>query len=83
MKKARKKEAVQDPTIKRLDASIRLFVEMNKPEGKKEISERTIARMLKSLDFTPTEIAKILGKKSRTHVAKYLYQKKKKKFRGA
>ena len=63
--------------LKRLDALIRLFIEMNKPEGKKEFNEATAARILKSVNLTPTEIARILGKKSATDVSTYLYPKKK------
>jgi len=67
----------QDPVVKRLDALIRLFIEMNKPNANKNFNEAIAARILKSLDLTPTEIAKILGKKSATDVAPYLYPKKK------
>jgi len=63
--------------IKRLDALIRLFIEMNKPSDKRKFTEGDAARLLKSVDLTPTEIAKILGKNSATHVAPYLYAKKK------
>jgi len=62
----------------RLDALIRLFVEMNKTESKKGLTEAAAARILKSVGLTPTEIAKILGKKSATDVSSYLYPKKKK-----
>lgn len=65
-----------DPIEKRLDALIRLFIEMNKPKVKEDFNEGTAARLLQSVDFSPTEIAKILGKKSRTDVAQYLYEKK-------
>jgi len=75
-KRTRKTEKEpQDPVIRRLDALIRLFIEMNKPKAKEEFNEGTAARLLKSVDFSPTEIAKILGKKSRTDVAHYLYDK--------
>ena len=77
-KRAVKKEPTPpDPVVKRLDALIRLFIEMNKPKVKEEFNEATAARLLKSVDFSPTEIAKILGKKSRTDVAPYLYEKPK------
>ncbi len=65
-----------DPVIKRLDALIRLLIEMSKIN--KDFNEAIAARILKSLDLTPTEIAKILGKKSATDVSSYLYPKKKK-----
>lgn len=71
------KPPTSDPVTKRLDALIRLFIEINKPKGNERFSEGTAARLLKSMDFTPTEIAKILGKKSATDVSPYLYPKKK------
>jgi predicted transcriptional regulator len=49
---------------------------MNKPKGKEKFNEGVAARLLRSMDFSPTEIAKILGKKSATDVSKYLYGKK-------
>lgn len=70
--------AAEDRIIKRLDALIRLFIEINKPKEKEEFSEATAARALHSVGLTPTDIAKILGKKSRTDIAKFLYSKLKK-----
>lgn len=61
---------------KRLDALIRLAIEMKKPVLDKRFTEADGARLLQSIDFTPTEIAKILGKRSATDVAKYLYGKR-------
>lgn len=75
----KQKREVEYPITKRLDALIRIFIEMSKPEYKKEFNEAKAARILKSVDLTPTEIAKILGKKSATDVSQYLYPKKKKK----
>lgn len=63
---------------KRLDALIRLFIEMNKSKTKKEFNNGTAIRILKSVGLAPTEIAKILGKKSRTAISGYLYRKNKK-----
>ena len=60
-----------------LDALLRLFIETNK--GENGLSDASAARILKSVGLTPTEIAKILGKKSATDVAPYLYGKKNKK----
>lgn len=77
MSKKKQKGEATDPTTKRLDALIRLFIEMNKPEAGKKFSEAEAARILKSVGLTPTDIAKILGKKSATDVAPYLYPKKK------
>lgn len=62
--------------IKRLDALIRLYIETNRAEKKLKMNDAEAARLLKSLDLTPTEIAKILGKKSATDVSQYLYPKK-------
>ena len=62
--------------IKRLDALIRLYIETSKPEKKMKFSEGEAIRWLKSVDLTPTEIAKILGKKSATDVSYALYPKK-------
>ena len=63
---------------KRLDALIRLFIEMNKPvSDNKNFGEADAARLLKSVGLTPTEIARVLGKKSATDVSQYLYLKKK------
>lgn len=78
VKKQEKQEMNDDPIARRLDALIRLFIEMNKDkkEGEK-FNEATTARILKSVDLTPTEIARILGKKSATAVSQYLYPKKK------
>jgi hypothetical protein len=64
--------------IKRLDALIRLLIEMNKPKGKEKFNEATAARMLRSIGLKPKEIARILGKKSVTDIAPYLYSRKKK-----
>ena len=65
------------PIVKRLDALIRLFIEMNKPDGKRKFNEAIAARILRSVDLTPSEIARVLGKKSATDVSPYLYQKRK------
>ena len=67
-----------EAVLKRLDALIRLFIEMNKPDNKGKLNEGEAARLLKSVDLTPTEIAKILGKNSATDVSPFLYPKKKK-----
>jgi hypothetical protein len=71
------KKAETDPIANRLDALIRLFIEVNKPKSRERFSEATAARILKSSGLSPTEIAKILGKKSATDIAPYLYPKKK------
>ncbi|MEM5835323.1 MAG: hypothetical protein QXM11_02015 [Candidatus Aenigmatarchaeota archaeon] len=61
---------------KRLDALIRILIELTKRMNKK-FNEKMAANVLKSVGLTPTEIAKILGKKSASNVAPYLYSKKK------
>lgn len=78
-RKQSKKKTEIDAVSNRLDALIRLFIEMNKPRIQEKFNEATAARILKSSGLTPTEIAKILGKKSATDVAPYLYPKKKKR----
>lgn len=77
MAKSKNNQDSRSSTDKRLDALIRLFIELNKSDPNKNFTEADGARMLKSVDLTPTEIAKILGKKSATDVAPYLYSKKK------
>lgn len=62
---------------KRLDALIRLFIELNKSDPNKNFTETNVAQILRSVGLTPTEIAKILGKKSATDVSTYLYKKSK------
>ncbi|MBI5472854.1 MAG: hypothetical protein HY961_10965 [Ignavibacteriae bacterium] len=70
-----KKVTKDDSSIaRRLDAIIRLLIETNKDEN--VLSDATAARLLKSVGLTPTEIARILGKKSATSVAPYLYGKR-------
>ena len=83
VKKEPKQEMKDDAIARRLDALIRLFIEVNKERKKKEkFNEATTARILRSVDLTPTEIAKILGKKSAQDVSSYLYPKKKSRRRG-
>ena len=78
VKKQQERAIEDDPVAKRLDALIRLFIEMNKERKEKEkFNEATAARILKSVGLTPTQIARILGKKSAQDVSSYLYPKKK------
>ena len=78
VKKQQELATRDDPVAKRLDALIRLFIEMNKERKEKEkFNEATAARILKSVGLTPTQIARILGKKSAQDVSSYLYPKKK------
>ena len=64
-------------TEKRLDAVIRLLFELLKNEPDKKVNEGDVARILKSVDLTPTEIAKMMGKKSASDISTHLYAKKK------
>ncbi|HEY5748601.1 MAG TPA: hypothetical protein VIU12_21170 [Chryseolinea sp.] len=73
-----KKEDARDPISKRLDALIRLLIDLNREE-KAVMNDGVASRLLKSTGLSPTEIATILGKGSATDVAQYLYGKKKKK----
>lgn len=75
MAKEKNNNSFEQSFLMRLDALIRLQIELNKE--KDNFNEAVAARLLKSVGLTPTEIAKILGKKSATDVAPYLYQKKK------
>jgi len=65
-----------DDVKRRLDALIRMNIEMNKLLNK-EFTDTLAANTLKSVGLTPTEIARIFGKESRTDVAGLLYRKEK------
>ncbi len=76
-----KKVKIKDPyesVNKRLDSLIRVLLETLYTK-KKKFNEATAVRILNSAGLTPTEIAKILGKKNATSVASYLYSKGKSK----
>ncbi len=64
-----------DPVTIRLDAIIRLLIESKNPKNKNGITEPEAARILYSAGLEPTEIAKILGLKSKSSVGSYLYGK--------
>lgn len=72
-----KKEDLREPATKRLDAMLRLAIEALKVLDSKTFNDGSVARILNSSGLTPTEIAKILGKKSYTAISQYLYVKKK------
>lgn len=80
--KKRKKNENKDPYSsinRRLDALTRILLE-TLYEKKKKFNEGVAVRTLHSAGLTPTEIAKILGKKGgATDVSVYLYQKSSKK----
>ena len=62
---------------KRLDALIRLFIEMNLDRNEEEKSNETAATsILQSVCLTQTKIARILGEKTAQDVSQYLYPKK-------
>jgi hypothetical protein len=63
-----------DDVKRRLDALIRMNIEMNKLLNK-DFTDTLAANTLKSVGLTPTEIARIFGKESRTDVAGLLYRK--------
>jgi len=73
-----KEEMDSDPILKRLDAIIRLIVETNKLKEHEKLSEGNAARHLNSVGLSPTEIARILGKKAATDISYALYPKKEK-----
>lgn len=74
--KGKKNKISDEEFLRRLDVIIRLLIELNKKLDEK-FDMATIVKILKSLGLAPTEIAKILGYKSRTSVASFLYSKKK------
>ena len=74
MKNQSKEAGSLDPLIVRLEAILMLLIELNR--GKEGFTEASTARALKHVGLTPTEIARILGKKSATDVAPFLYPKK-------
>lgn len=76
-------EVVSNQTLeriaKRLDVLIRMTFEAQRKGKSEPMTESEFARFLWSLGLTPTEIAKILGKKSATDVAAFLYSKGKRR----
>jgi hypothetical protein len=76
VKKELSQAELNQAIIKRLDALIRLYIEVIKLDEKIKFGEGDAIRLLKSVDLTPTEIAKILGKKAATDVSYALYPKK-------
>ena len=73
-KKNDKTNDAYESVNRRLDALIRIMLE-TLYENKKNLNHETAAKTLHSVGLTPTEIATILGKSSRTSVAHYLYSK--------
>lgn len=64
---------------KRLDVLIRMTFEAMRKGNREPMTESEFAKFLWSIGLSPTEIAKILGKKSATDVAPFLYPKGKKR----
>ena len=62
---------------KRLDAIIRLISEYLLITNKENFNIGVIVRTLHSAGLTPTEVSEVLGKKSVTDIAPFLYAKKK------
>lgn len=67
----------EDNSTKRLDAIIRLLIENNKQNLGNKFNLGETIRNLNSVGLTPSEIAKILGKKSYSDISPHLYKKKK------
>ncbi len=61
---------------RRLDVIIRLLLEVMFSMKDAKFNQGTASRTLNSVGLTPTEIARILGKKSRGDIAGYLYKRK-------
>ncbi len=74
MGKEKNGDVSNEAITRRLDALIMLLIEFNKEE-KTKINDTKIAKMLKAVGLTPTEIARIFGKKSATEVSMLLYRK--------
>jgi len=67
--------------VRRLDAIIRLLLEYMQATKVPGIGIAKAARVLNSVGMTPTEVARVLGKKSAHDVAPYLYPKRRVKKR--
>jgi hypothetical protein len=75
----KKKIKENDKIVKRLDGILYLLVEITATLNQKYKEKSHIVKVLNSIGLTPTEIAHILGYKSRTSVASHLYSKRKQK----
>jgi hypothetical protein len=62
----------------RLDAIVLLLLSLNKSDDKKEFKLSEAAPLLHTAGYSPTEIAKLFGKKKPQEIAPYLYKKAKK-----
>jgi hypothetical protein len=76
-KKSKKSTDTNESITKRLDGLIRILLE-TLYEDKKKFNEAVAVRTLHSSGLSPTEIAKILGKKGGAQaVSQYIYSKNK------
>ena len=73
------KKANDEALHAKLNAIIRLLIELNRNMNKDEFNIRSTDKMMHSVGLTPKEIANILGYNSSTDVASYLYSKRKRK----
>jgi len=64
--------------VRRLDAIICLLFEYMQATKVPGVGIAKTARLLNSVGMTPTEVARVLGKKSAQDVAPYLYGKARK-----
>jgi len=79
MKKLCEEDIQSKHIIKRLDAVLRLIIEFLMHSDGKKFSIGNVAKILRSIDLSPSEIAKIYGKSSVTDMAPHLYKKKSRK----
>jgi len=75
-KRQQQKTSENESLARRLDAIIRLILEFMYANKPLKFNQTTAARILKSVGLSPTEIARIFGKKSARDVAWFLYSKK-------
>ncbi len=75
MKIKKIQEIDQQATSRRLDTLIRLAIEGLMVSTNNKFNIGVAVRTLKSVGLSPTEITKILGKKSVTDIAPHLYKK--------
>lgn len=70
-----RKPEIDREISKKLDILIRLYIESLLRSDDNNFNIGQIARILKTMGISPTEIAKLLGKKSVTSIAPHLYQR--------
>jgi hypothetical protein len=61
--------------LTRLDAIVLLLLSSNKADDKGRIKISQAAPLLHTAGYSPTEIAKLFGKKKAQDVAQYIYKK--------